>query len=178
MKNKVTKEAARRTVRKFFVSRAFDVPLEAGRLLDGKTCSEAFFVGDAAKYSQMKGCYVFALRNGRGATPYYVGKTKKSFGEESFASHKISNHYQPTIARNKGTPVMTFVAIDSARGRTPDSTIREVEKYLIQAAYAKNPHLSNIQNLPKEWWSIDGIMNAPRGKPNATIADFRSMMGI
>lgn len=178
MKNNVVRKTVSRTTRHFSVSKAFDVPLETGRLLDGKTCGEAFFVGEAAKYKDKKGCYVFALRNGGGVTPYYVGKTKKSFGEESFAAQKISHHYQPTIARNQGTPVMTFVAIDSARGRTPDSTIREVEKYLIQTAYAKNPRLSNVQNLPKEWWSIDGVMNASRGKPSKIISDFRSMMGI
>ena len=178
MKNKKERETVSRTTRHFSVSKAFDVPLDSQRLLDGKTCCEAFFIGEAEKYKSKKGCYVFALRNGGGVTPYYVGKTKKSFGEEAFASHKISHHYQPTITRHQGTPVLTFVAIDSARGRTPDSTIREVEKYLIQAAYAKNPRLSNVQNLPKEWWSIDGVMNASRGKPCKIISDFRSMMGI
>lgn len=177
-KNNETPVSVRRTTRHFFVSKAFEVPLESGRLLDGKTCGESFFVGEAAKYENKKGCYVFALRNGGGITPYYVGKTKNSFGEEAFAPQKISHHYQPIITRNQGTPVMTFVAIDSARGRTPDSTIREVEKYLIQAAYAKNPRLSNVQNLPREWWLIDGVMNASRGKPSAIIANFRSMMGI
>ena len=178
MKSKAVKNAVQRVTRHFSVSKAFDVPLDARRLLDGKTCVEAFFVGEAAKYKNKKGCYVFALRNGGGVTPYYVGKTKRSFEEESFAAQKISHHYQPIITRNQGTPVMTFVAIDSARGRTPDSMIREVEKYLIQAAYAKNPRLSNVQNLPKELWLIEGVMNASRGKPCKIISDFRSMMGI
>lgn len=172
------KAQKKRITRHFSVSMTFEVPLESGRLLNGKTCCEMFFVGEAAKYRRKKGCYIFALRNGGGITPYYVGKTTKSFEDESFAPHKISHHYQPTVTRNQGTPVMTFIAIESSRGRTPDSTIGAVEKYLIQAAYAKNPRLSNIQNLPKEWWVIDGVMNASRGQPTKIISEFRAMMGI
>ena len=67
-KNNGAIESARRTIRHFLVSKAFDVPLESGRLLDGKTCGESFFVGEAAKYENKKGCYVFALRNGGGAS--------------------------------------------------------------------------------------------------------------
>lgn len=47
------------------------------------------------------GCYVFALRAGRGSTPWYVGlASKQDFEHECFGSHQV-NIYNESIAKKK-----------------------------------------------------------------------------
>ena len=41
------------------------------------------------KYEPRRGCYVFAIRAGRGYTPGYIGKATKGFKNEVFEYHNV-----------------------------------------------------------------------------------------
>ncbi|MCX6831927.1 MAG: hypothetical protein NT028_07285 [candidate division Zixibacteria bacterium] len=130
-----------------------------------------------------QGCYVFALRSGKGFTPYYVGKAgKKSggrLGGEVFADHKLRKYNSVLFEGSKGTPVIFFVVPPGSKKIVPNKILGEVEKYLIQAAKYENDQLVNVQhtkNLPK--WGIVGVIRGGQGKPAATSMKFSKMMGI
>ena len=171
------KESKQGEKRQFEVVGPFDIELPPNRIFDRKECSKRFFSGEAKKCGREIGCYVFSLRTGRGSLPYYVGKTWNSFEGESFAAHKISDHYQQIVSRHQGTPTMTFVILKKARGRTPETVIKELEKHLIQMAYTRNKNLNNKQNLPKTRWSIKGVVSSGRGAPTASEDSFKQLMG-
>lgn len=163
--------------RTFEVSRAFKVEIERDRIFDRKECKKIFFEGPAGAYKKKIGCYVFSLRNGRGSLPYYVGKTTNSFESEVLEPHKISDHYQCVVKDKKGSPEITFVALKSGKGPKPDTTIRELERHLIQMAYLRNPKLSNKHKLPRTRWSISGVVEAGKGRPCEDVRKFKRLMG-
>ena len=164
--------------RHFIVSESFEIMLGPKRLIDGKTVAKEFFRGPASRFKDRIGCYIFSLRTGRGCMPYYVGKTKRCFVDEAYAPHKISNHYQPILLRHKGTPIMQFVVLKEQPGRSPSSVINDLERYLIQVAFAKNMNLSNKQGIPKTRWTIDGVLNAKPGKPKKEVLEFKATLGL
>lgn len=141
-------------------------------------CAKQFFTGEAEMYRGKIGCYIFSLRTGRGVMPYYVGKTKRSFEQEIFHLHKLSDHYLSVVERHKGTPMMTFVVCENRRGRKPDSIISDLEKYLIKWALERNPKLSNKKGLPKTRWIIKGVIGNGPGKPNKAARMFKELLGI
>ncbi len=139
------------------------------------------FWNDPAKdyLRKKKGCYIFALRAGRGATPYYVGKASKGFKQEVMTSHKIVHYNDALHERGGGTPVMYFVCPLGNKNKVATTDLNHMEKDLIQYAHSKNPNLTNVQNtknLPE--WSIRGVIRSSKGKPSAAAAGFRTMMGI
>jgi hypothetical protein len=135
--------------------------------------------GGAARHASSKGCYVFGLRSGGGTTPWYVGKTTKTFEQECFTPDKLHKYNDVLWQGKKGTPVLFFVVFPTKQGRPSKRKITEVEKFLIQTALTKNNQLvnkANTRNLPD--WGLGGIVNAGQGKPSESASRFRSMMGL
>jgi hypothetical protein len=99
--------------------------------------------------------------------------------QECFTDHKRWKYNDVLWEGHKGTPVMFFVALDGSRCKVPTQTIKDVEKFLIHAAAAKNPELTNVKNtknLPN--WGIKGIVRGGQGRPHDTSATFAKMMGL
>ena len=163
--------------RTFEVSCAFKVEIGRDRTIDRKECKKTFFAGSAGVYKKKIGCYVFSLRSNRGSLPYYVGKTTNSFEGEVFGAHKICDHYQRIVKNNKGIPEITFIVLKQGKGPTPDATIRELERHLIQMAYSRNSKLSNKQGLPRTRWSIKGVVEVGKGRPCEDARNFKRLMG-
>jgi hypothetical protein len=123
------------------------------------------------------GCYVFALRSGKGFTPWYVGQATKGFGQECMEDHKLHT-YANVFARGiKGTPVMFFVCQPGTAKNVKLKTCDEVEKALIQYAKSKNPELMNKKNAKLPEWEIEGVIR-PTRKPTNEEVGFAKMMGI
>lgn len=139
---------------------------------------------DAKHLVNKQGCYVFALRAGKGHTPWYVGKAGtgkkgKGFKDEIFQPGKLNNYNRVLFEYNFGKPVMFFVTLPDAKRVIPNSSIDHMEKELIQFACLKNPNLTNIantKNLPK--WSIKGVVRASQGQPTKAATSFKKMMRI
>jgi hypothetical protein len=107
----------------------------------------------------MRGCYIFALKTGRGHIPYYVGKAaKQSFEEECFTHHKLASHYHEVVLAHKGIPYLFLVFQSKTKGKWSQSAIFEIEKELIAYAAARNPNVTNKHGLRTRTWRIDGVV--------------------
>jgi hypothetical protein len=130
-------------------------------------------------YANKFGCYVFALKAGRGVKPIYVGKTANRFDRECFTSDKIAGHYTPALARKgKGTPVLFLLIPEMRKGKPNGKVIDDLETFLIQVGAAKNPELSNIQHKKEARWGIRGVIRYGKGKPSSGAQQFRRGMRI
>ena len=98
---------------------------------------------DVAEVAGKQGCYIFALRVGKGHTPWYVGKTSIALSAEIFTPDKLNKYNGVLYDDKKGTPVMFFVTRTDGRKSIPELKLHQLEKFLIQRAYMKNPALIN-----------------------------------
>lgn len=122
-----------------------------------------------ANVGSKDGIYVFAVKAGKGHTPWYIGKATKSLEKEAFTPHK-NNKYNEVISNVNGTPVMFFLTSNKPKTRNlPNPLIVRIEKDLIRQGIAKNPKLMNKQNAKdKTAWRVAG-----KG-----LKKFKNMMGI
>lgn len=125
-----------------------------------------------------RGCYVFAIRAGKGWTPGYVGKATKTFKQEVFAPHKLAKYQRFLADYHKGTPMLFFIVAPKKRGQANSTHIGELERFLIQVALAANPELLNIKGTKEEEWSITGVLRSERGKPSAAAKDLKKTLKI
>lgn len=133
--------------------------------------------------SKACGCYIFAIRAGKGIKPWYVGQSKVPFEKECFAFHK-RDIYRTVVERiSKGTPVLILVARVTPKGKLSTALpVKEadfVEQFIIRRALSKNPDLENIKNtnLSKQI-RIPGLLNSPKGKQSKGASLLRLTLGI
>ena len=166
----------------FQVEGPFEIPFRSpgaglSKRIDKNHGQEFWLSLTAAPFANAVGCYVFGLKAGRGYTPWYVGKTTKGFQQEVFQPHKVQKYNQVVFDGHKGTPVIWFVVRPGKKSLAGAKQIDEVESYLIQAAYQKNPELTNKQKIAGPPWGIRGVLRGGRGKP-LTTQQFKGMMGL
>ena len=118
------------------------------------------------------GCYIYAIRAGKGVTPWYVGQAKKSFGQEVFALDKYKKYAEHYAGIKKGTPIVLLIIRQTPKGKIENVKIAKaeadwVEDYLIRCALDKNPHLLNKQKTQHfTTVTIPGIHNANAKTPS------------
>lgn len=174
----------------FYPHPAFAVPrTEKGLVTTDKKRQAEFweevdeFTGD--KLSGGIGCYIFAIRAGKGIRPWYVGLAEKqSFRKECFAAHKI-NHYNNACAGRKGTPVLFLVAKYTPKDRMVAPTggehrdIQYLETLLIANCLSRNSELLNVRDTKLlRQMVVPGLLNGPKGKPTESIAEFKYLLGV
>ncbi|WP_147262616.1 hypothetical protein [Roseiarcus fermentans] len=124
--------------------------------------------------SEACGCYVFAVRAGRGFTPYYVGRAeKRSILNESLNPSNIIK-YNNVISNIKGTPTMFVLPMLTPQGRYRKlatgelGSLRFLEKWLIAQCIEKNPDLVNNKETKfLRSIHVTGIFNATQGEAHA-----------
>lgn len=130
------------------------------------------------------GCYIFSIRAGKGALPWYVGKAERqSFRKECFTSHKLV-HYNNVVAARKGTPLLTLVAKYTPGKKLVGPTgnghrdVEFLETLLIAHCLDRNADLCNKKDtkLVREM-VVHGLMNTPQGKTTSSVANFRNLIG-
>jgi hypothetical protein len=137
------------------------------------------FWDENQNYTSQIGCYVFAMRAGKGITPLYVGKATKSFVQEAFASHKLAKYLPALSTYKSGTPVMFFVAYPAKKkGGTNLKHIAALEKFLIQQAVIANPFLLNINHSSAPSWGIAGVLRSQTKKPTNGAVAFKALLGF
>ena len=131
------------------------------------------------------GCYVFAVRAGKGYSPYYVGQAcKRSILMEAL-NPSNREKYNKVLGDRTGTPVLFFVAL-----RTPTGKFRKksqvsgglahvdfLERWLIATSIEKNHRLINnkeTQFLRK--LHVAGIFNARKGESTQASQDLRKTL--
>ena len=118
------------------------------------------------------GCYVFALKAGRGYTPYYVGQAcRRGIIDEALNSGNREK-YNKVCSESKGTPVIFLIPMLTPTGRYRKKrtngnlgAIDFLERWLIATAIRKNPDLINnkeprfLRNI-----HVAGIFNPTKGE--------------
>jgi hypothetical protein len=163
----------------FAVQGPYAVPCykgKAGRTITDDNTQE--FWKRFPSIANMRGCYVFGIRGGKGFTPAHVGKATKSFKQEVFAPHKLSRYQQFLADYLRGTPVLFFVVAPMRRGAPNSLHIGQLEDFLIQAGVAANPHLLNIKGTKAEQWGIAGVIRGGKGKTSKGAQQFRQIMKL
>jgi hypothetical protein len=150
----------------FRVNGPFEVPTEAR--VSTKMVAEDLsrFWDDCQELRTGIGCYVFAVRAGKGYTPLYVGKTTKSFEKECFTDHKIKHYNYAMTDYKKCTPVLFLIAYPTKKGKPNSAEIADLEDFLIQVGRTVNPRLRNIKGPKVPSWGIKGVLRGGQGKPN------------
>lgn len=133
---------------------------------------------DAAHLADECGCYVFAIRAGKGITPIYVGKATKTFKQETFNPANKHKYHDGFSDYAKGTPLMFFVVHPNQKGRTNATEITDIEDFLIQTGVAKNPGLQNVRGAGQPKWSISGVIRGGKGKRSHAETEFRNLFDI
>jgi hypothetical protein len=164
----------------------FEVPVEdirkkpVTRKVDAEQCKTMWQRKRLSELRREKGCYVFALRRGRGFLPVYVGKTSRSFEQECFQPHKVLLLRDALDEERTGTLVLFLLRYGSSPGAFDGKALGDLEKYLITAAYAQNPNLQNRKltstNLPT--FTVSGLTHSARGKPSKKVLALRQTLGI
>ncbi|PKN35946.1 MAG: hypothetical protein CVU61_00125 [Deltaproteobacteria bacterium HGW-Deltaproteobacteria-19] len=144
-----------------------------------KENSKSFWDQQEVEQVAMKqGCYIFGLKVGKGFTPWYVGKASKKFKQEALHQTKLTHYNEVIFKGRKGKPVMFFVAKPSNLKKIPSKQINDLEKFLIQSAYYKNPELKNKQNANQPDWGIVGVIRGGKGKATMNAYQFKRMLNL
>ncbi len=132
------------------------------------------------------GCYIFAIRAGRGIKPWYVGKTERlGFQGESWQPHKLL-HYQGVLAkRERGTPLLHFLAKYTKSGKKfarPTTnelrSVRTLEKMLMAACLRRNGNLCNKSGKRPLQIEVPGFMNESPGQRTREARDLAQLLGV
>ena len=160
----------------FFIEGPFKVPCIKGTRLIEEDLST--FWQRHKEIASSIGCYIFAIRAGRGYKPLYVGKTTKSFESECFTSHK-RNHYHYSLSHyQRCTPIIFFVVLRKTKGKVNASEIKQVENFLIQVGSTVNPDIRNIKGINQPSWSIKGVIRGKKGQASKSSAEFKKLLHI
>lgn len=160
----------------------FDIPYGAGngssKRIDKSHAQEFVEYLKRESLATKHGCYIFALKAGKGFSPWYVGMTSRGFGKECMETYQRDLYNGLLYAGRKGRPVMYFVAAPDTKNKIPAAVCDELEEVLIQSAHARNPGLLNSKRKKIADWSVHGVIRSGKGKVPANAKSFRTMMGL
>ena len=131
------------------------------------------------------GCYVFAIKAGKGAKPWYVGKTeKRNLKDETWSTHKLYVYTKALNLRKRGTPVLYLIAKQTRVGRFAKprkggiGDIRALENLLIGSCLLRNSKLLNVKQVkhPKGI-VVPGYMNESPGARSASAKGLAKLLG-
>lgn len=161
----------------FRVSGPFEIPLTQhgnSRIVTGP----GDFWHKAPAHANGIGCYVFAVKAGRGYTPWYVGKTRTTFRNECFSPDKINKYNKAILKYNKGTPTLFFISHPLQAGPANQKQMRQIEVFFTQIALSKNAELLNVRNIRQPAWSIQGIRGGTHGNVSRPTKCLRKAVGL
>jgi hypothetical protein len=164
---------------KFDVAGPFDLTRHGSKRLitdqslkDLKSQIEDFREG----LSEAVGCYVFALRAGKGYTPWYVGQACKASILKEAMNSSNREKYNKVASENKGTPTIFFIQMQTPGGKLRKRKKADgglmaldfLERWLISVCITKNPDLvNNKETRFLRGIHVVGILNAKKGEAHA-----------
>lgn len=163
----------------FEVGESFDVPLLRGksgtvRAVDSQAARKGIAKLSVAK---RRGCYIFALANGKRLTPWYVGRAGQNFGQEVFNESNCKKYGEALALTRNGRPVVHFVVLPAQRGPIPQNAITKLETFLVSECGGVNPEIRNKKKAGIYKTVIAGVMNSAAGKPPDKAVAIRKLMG-
>ena len=128
------------------------------------------------------GCYIFGIRAGKGAKPWYVGQAKKTFKQECFTDHKLVR-YNRVLTERKGTPILFLLARRTPTGRFAGKLGSKeadwVEKRLIHHCLDANDGLLNVRDTAfSQEVIIPGLLNSPKARRSTEVQELRSLLTL
>ena len=149
----------------------FKLERHGPKKLINKDTKEAFRAALDLGLSDACGCYVFAVRAGKGYTPYYVGRAEKNSLLNESSNLSNIGKYNDVISYTTGTPVMFVLPMLTPQGKYRKlatgelGSLRFLERWLIAQCIEKNPALVNNKET-KFLRSIHvaGIFNPTQGE--------------
>ena len=119
------------------------------------------------------GCYVFAVRAGKGYTPYYVGRAEKNSILNEFLNPSNIGKYNDVLSYTKGTPVIFLLPMLTPQDKYRKlatgelKSLRFLERWLIAQCIEKNPNLVNNKETKfLRAIHVKGVLNATQGESN------------
>ncbi len=157
-------------------------------LLDRDSRSEIWEQADGIDpgLSDACGCYVFAVKAGSIAKPWYVGKAERqSFKRESLESHKIVLYNRVLNEVIRGVPLLYFYArvtpLRNSFSRPTKGTYSDIsylEKMLIGLALKRNRDLVNKQETTLlRTMIVPGLLNSRPGPRGMVASEIGDVMG-
>ena len=133
---------------------------------------------ERAKTAERIGCYIFTVKTGRGSiAPWYVGKTTNDFAYECFTPHKIAKYLEAIAHYKAGTAQLFFLV--APRSDTSPDKITELERFLIETAWAANPGLLNQKGKKELTWAIPGVTKSTgKGAAPKPVKDLRKALRL
>jgi hypothetical protein len=130
------------------------------------------------------GCYIFAIKAGKGFTPWYVGKTEKlSFARETWQDGKLLNFGEVIRNYDKGKPVLFLLAKVTGKGKFTKPTRRRnlgsvsaLEEMLIAVCLQRNKELLNKKLVKYRAMHVPGYLNDQRGKRTKAASDLAQLL--
>ncbi len=120
------------------------------------------------------GCYVFAMRAGKGFKPWYVGQASRMKLLDEALNPNNREKYNKISASQKGTPILFLIPKLTTGGKFAKPTrnkngelkaVNFLEEWLIATALQKNPKLINHQNTHfLKYLHVVGLFNPKVGE--------------
>jgi len=173
----MTRHKAANRLTEFKVYGPFDVPTEGKDEL-ADDLNQFWRKERLQGIAKRRGCYVFALRAGKGYTPWYVGKAAKNFKQECFGKHQQVKYHKALVRSKRGRPVMLLVAHPNGKGRVSETKISAVEKHLLRLGVMKNPRLLQKHGTKMDGWAIQGMIRSSRGQPSRSALVLRKVFRV
>ncbi len=178
----------RKNERKYEVFGPFEIPRTASlRRVDKNSLNDFWneLEDRRAKnegLASASGCYVFGIRAGKGAKPWYVGQATKTFKQECFTKHKLY-HYNEVLTERKGTPILFLLARMTPTGRFKGKLGSKeadwVEKRLIHQCLDANDDLLNVRDTAfSQEVIIPGLLNSPKARRSTEVQELRSLLTL
>ena len=128
------------------------------------------------------GCYIFGIRAGKGAKPWYVGQATRTFRQECFTPHKLVR-YNEVLTERKGTPLLFLLARMTPTGRFAGKLGPKeadwVENQLIHHCLSANDDLLNVRGTAfSAEVIIPGLLNSPQARRSTEVQDLRSLLSL
>lgn len=155
----------------------FQVPTvtkPGGKEVDKRALRERFWIDCPA--GKDLGCYVFAVRAGKGQVPWYAGKATKTFQKEVFTPDKLRKYESALRATLRGTPVLYFLSLPNGAGRPNLRAIDELEKVLIRRVALLNAETVNKHHTKEPNWGIDGVLRNARARPTRAAQALKTLL--
>ena len=119
------------------------------------------------------GCYVFAIRAGRGYTPYYVGQASKRAVADEALNPSNREKYNEVLGHGRGRPMLFILPMRTPRGKfrrkrqadgkTP--AMNFLERWLITTAIQRNREIVNNKETKfLRGIHVVGLLNSKRGE--------------
>ncbi|MFV0607482.1 MAG: hypothetical protein ACK5NK_16765 [Niabella sp.] len=161
----------------FTCSKSLELPFLS--IMNGKqTNNEALkkFVSQNKRTLNQCGCYIFYKKAGKGTIPIYVGKTSISFEKEIFTSDKlkkIEKYFSKSVHKKIH---IQFICYPKKQGKINNKKINELERYLIQESFKKNPEILNKHHASMSTWIIKDYHNPKQGRPSHEANILKSIL--